>query len=913
MVASPSTPAAVEQTPQPHPMVPVPDAVRIVLHETARILWETHSGLTDQVVAVRRPADCHCLIGRTLRQDVVQRDPGYPPYRASVMDGYAIQGRSTGDDASHSPAADGLGAANDETWTHRVVDKVFAGDSIKTCAPNPNERVLTTTTTTTTGGPTTTTTTTTPRAVGGVAKDDDVRQPDLLDKVFETAEAFVCGGRAMDIWKGAGDGVLDSFQSAKSGAHQALHGTAQTFDAICEQTESYLLGGRTNRTTVANGTVLNEADPTPLDVICEQGESVVCSGQNTTITPPNDISQKNGIVLVTCGHDKNEVMTKPSPTSTLDDSNATPKWEEAKSVQEKKTSVNSVSLPLDVADDASTATTSTTSLLPMTHYVTTGAIVPDGYDRVVPMEECTVSSDGRYVRIRNVDMVKGSTKNAWIRPCGFDSPAGSVVLPAGHVIRAMSLGLILQSGVTHVHVRQPVTVGVLSTGNELEDDDEASSSSDAWVARQHGKIPDVNRPVLMNLLSSWGYCKVVDLGIARDSSKEQLGKRIQEAAKNCQIILTTGGISMGESDIVEDVLLNHLNARWHFGRLNMKPGKPTTLFTLPNDRLVFCLPGNPVSAAVCAELLVRPCLHLWFHGPDASPDNYGDSLDEQLRRTVENAWAPPELQVALNHDIKLDMERPEYHRVILDPGRGTSCAGYKATSTGIQQSSRLMSMRDAHGLMVLPKGTKEKPNALAGESYTVLWLGKDDESLWLPQVRVRSSGQLTNTSKAYTVGVILLGENNRTGRSKTDLLTHLSHRIAAALSGSKSGSVSTSCAHVFDGPLDESLYALLCESKVDIVVLVTSLAESFANHTMVANWLRLRLSKLADAMALQIRRGASSQDSQAAMYENVVGYLPENGGSMVVLLSDHGLEGGLGLVRGLIKHALIIASSVVMH
>jgi molybdenum cofactor synthesis domain-containing protein len=551
--------------------------------------------------------------------------------------------------------------------------------------------------------------------------------------------------------------------------------------------------------------------------------------------------------------------------------------------------------------------TITTSDDPPAHYVTTGAIVPDQYDCVVPIEECQLSSDGVFVVVEKESLIK----NKWIRPPGCDIPGGSIVLKSGHKIDAVSLGLLLQSGVQEVEVVCPLVVGVLSTGNELDVND--TSSTDHWAERQLGKIPDVNRPMLLSLLGdTWGACcRVVDLGIAVDSDRRELARVLETAVLGCHVIVTTGGISVGETDIVEDVLVNDLKGRLHFGRLHMKPGKPTTFMTLPveneRDRIVFCMPGNPVSAAVCTHLLVRPCLELLFHGPASSPDNYGDSLDEQIRRTVANSWVHSEFEAQLTHDIALDVERPEYARVVVQRSASDS---YQATTTGVQRSSRLMSMRDAVGLIVLPQGSKTRPKALAGETYLVLQIDNCDSSL--PQINVQASRHLSKPFKSFLVAVVVLSlREAQAKRTGTERMSELADRVASALSGSKSGSVTTIGCEEYEGPMNESFKCYLAEKgrEADVVIILSSTPKgSFRRHSAAAAYIRSILAKPADSMALQVRRGSAAKNSGSAIFETVIGYFPvDEIGFLVVLLAEMGLEGGLGNVRGLVKHAIQIA------
>jgi len=150
---------------------------------------------------------------------------------------------------------------------------------------------------------------------------------------------------------------------------------------------------------------------------------------------------------------------------------------------------------------------------------------------------------------------------------------------------------------------------------------------------------------------------------------------------------------------------------------NMKPGKPTTFLSteLAADskmRLIFAMPGNPVSAMVCTELLIRPCLDMMHLG----------AIGESVKSMVNNAQIHAEVSATLRQSVQLDMSRPEYHRVKL--GYVINKLGHLelvADSTGVQRSSRLMSMLDADGLMMLPQGVKgDTPRAEVGESFTVL-------------------------------------------------------------------------------------------------------------------------------------------------------------------------------------------------
>ncbi len=539
----------------------------------------------------------------------------------------------------------------------------------------------------------------------------------------------------------------------------------------------------------------------------------------------------------------------------------------------------------------------TNESLPPAYYVTTGAIVPDTFDCIVPFEECVVSKDGSLLHIQSNATIQ---EWKWIRRIGSDIPAGFVVLARGHTLDPVAIGLIRQSGVQQVKLLSPLTVGVLSTGNEL-----MPECLDANSCSSLGRIPDVNRPILLSLLSSSGTCQAVDLGVARDDDIPSLVSTLRSAMDTCDVIISTGGISMGESDVVEQALVDYLGGKLHFGRLHMKPGKPTTFCTIPHNfehfaskRLVFALPGNPVSATVCAQLLVRPCLDMYFSGGDVSADSHGESVADQVHRLVSNAWVHPEMQAVLSHDVKLDVERPEYHRVTIKTLPNGMC---EATSTGIQQSSRLMSLRDAEGLLILPQAVPDRLTAKSGESYTLLVLRNDKRK----RVQVRDSLHLSvKKSKSFSVGIVAVVAPD----AQNVDLSSLSDSVQKALSGSRSGNVSVISARTFSGSPDDLFSFILLEQNADVLVATYSaFAGSFRHHLDVNSELRKHLTKVADAMALQARWGAAGQDASCAAIETLVGYVPNGRGFMLICLSEMGVVGGLENVRGLLKHALTVA------
>ena len=275
-------------------------------------------------------------------------------------------------------------------------------------------------------------------------------------------------------------------------------------------------------------------------------------------------------------------------------------------------------------------------------------------------------------------------------------------------------------------------------------------------------------------------------------------------------------------------------------------------------------------------------------------DNTED-LENKLRQITNNAFIHPEVEAKLSHDVKLDAHRPEYHRVVIEKQDDGS---FEASTTGVQRSSRLLSCRDAQALLALPVGGTDTPKALKGEKFPVLFLS---ENHGITQCRVKDSLK-AREAKVAVVEVLPKGMENLSS------LDSSCDQIKKALSGSKSGKVSIVSKKVFSGDLND-LYTFATDSNnADFVVLICmSFEGSFQYHLDVSACLRDRLLKPADALASQARQGAATESPTAALFEAIVGYAPENEGAMVVCLSDRGMQGGLGNIRGLLKHALNVA------
>ncbi len=310
--------------------------------------------------------------------------------------------------------------------------------------------------------------------------------------------------------------------------------------------------------------------------------------------------------------------------------------------------------------------------------VTTGAPIPPGADAVIMVEFSEVR-DG-FVRFR-----RRVEPGADIRPPGQDIAQGQRVVAAGTVLGPAEIGLLATVGATAVRVYRRPRVGVMSTGNELVQPDEQPGP---------GQIRDANRFSLMAAVRNAG-AEAFDMGLAPDTL-EALEAFVREGLEKYDVIVTSGGVSMGELDLVKP-LLERLGTV-HFGRVSVKPGKPVT-FATALGKHVFAMPGFPVSSLVAFEVFARPALLLMAGWPA-----------ERVER--------PRVPAVLDHDVHHTAARTEYQRAVVrfnrDDGR------FHATTTGFQGSGRLLSMVGANALLELPEG---RDHFRAGDVVEALLVG----------------------------------------------------------------------------------------------------------------------------------------------------------------------------------------------
>ncbi|KAG8747435.1 hypothetical protein FRC10_001106 [Ceratobasidium sp. 414] len=341
--------------------------------------------------------------------------------------------------------------------------------------------------------------------------------------------------------------------------------------------------------------------------------------------------------------------------------------------------------------------------------INTGAPLPLGTNAVIMVEDTRVESqftteEGEEGEEKTIELLAEVYAGENVRKAGSDVRAGDRVLAAGDVITGLGgeIGTLAFIGRKQVAVYKKPIVALLSTGNELVDlqNESPQNNTEQWAG-----VWDTNRPSLKAALEGLGY-QVVDLGIVHDNIEAHLNA-MTTGLIQADVLITTGGTSMGASDLLKPLLERHLKGTIHFGRVAMKPGKPTTFASVPSpvhggrDRLVFGLPGNPASALVTFYIFVLPALRKLG----------GWKID-----TAEL----PRLAVELTESLPLD-PRPEFHRVHVR----ITPSGLKAFSTGGQRSSRVASLAGANGLVCLPALVEGGPKVLdKGETAEVVMIGE---------------------------------------------------------------------------------------------------------------------------------------------------------------------------------------------
>lgn len=291
----------------------------------------------------------------------------------------------------------------------------------------------------------------------------------------------------------------------------------------------------------------------------------------------------------------------------------------------------------------------------------TGAVLPAQADSVIMQEQ--VQADGQAIHFP-----ANTLSRQYIREIGEDIKQGGLLYAAPKKLNAIDLGLLASAGIYELSVKRPVKIAFFSTGDEL---------TALGQPLEAGEIYDSNRYILSGLLTDAGHC-VTDMGVIADN-KQLLEDSFITAAKNHDVIITTGGASVGEADYVKEILARC--GEVNFWKIAIKPGKPLA-FGKIGSCYFFGLPGNPVSVIVTYQHIVTPALKQLSGAPD--------SKSLQLTATCTTA-------------LKKAPGRQEYQRGILTQNDNGE---FFVASSGKQGSHILSSISRANCYIVLPAECK---------------------------------------------------------------------------------------------------------------------------------------------------------------------------------------------------------------
>ena len=307
--------------------------------------------------------------------------------------------------------------------------------------------------------------------------------------------------------------------------------------------------------------------------------------------------------------------------------------------------------------------------------IMTGAVIPSGADSVVPQERAKASGD----RVAVASLPKKGTN---LRRAGEDLRKGEPALKRGQLLRPAEIGMTASLGIGEVSAYRKLRVAFFSTGDEL---------APIGQPLAPGQIYDSNRYTLFGMLTRLG-CEVLDMGVIRDKP-EDVEQAFLQAAETADVVMTSGGVSVGEADYVKQIL--DKLGQVLFWKIAMKPGRPLAYGKIGTAHF-FGLPGNPVAVMVTFYQFVRDALLL---------------LQGQTR------VAPlPTLKVTCTSPIKKSPGRTEFQRGILSQGTDGQ---WTVRTTGDQGSGILSSMSQADCFIILPT---DQGNIAAGAVVDVQML-----------------------------------------------------------------------------------------------------------------------------------------------------------------------------------------------
>ena len=309
--------------------------------------------------------------------------------------------------------------------------------------------------------------------------------------------------------------------------------------------------------------------------------------------------------------------------------------------------------------------------------IMTGAPIPAGADAVVQFED--TDEEVRQTTSDTIGILCEARSGLNIRKAGEDITEGSLVLSKGTTLTPSAIGVLASLGLSTAKVIRRPVVAILATGDELVDIDQPLPP---------GKIHNSNTYSLAALTQYYGAVPKI-LGIARDN-EESLSAKLHEGLSS-DMLITSGGVSMGDYDVVKDILAKE--GEIAFWRIRMKPGKPLAFGTIRGVPHLG-LPGNPVSSMITFELFARPAI---------------------LKMMGKKNWSRPTIEAVLEDPVTNRDGRRIFARAVVERRDNQ----YFARLTGPQGSGILTSMAQANGLAIIPEN---KPGVSAGETVQVILL-----------------------------------------------------------------------------------------------------------------------------------------------------------------------------------------------
>jgi len=293
--------------------------------------------------------------------------------------------------------------------------------------------------------------------------------------------------------------------------------------------------------------------------------------------------------------------------------------------------------------------------------IMTGGVVPEGADTVVMQERAKAAG-------KSITFAGGQKVGQNVREAGEDLKSGSIALRRGRIVRAAELGLIASLGIGEISVYRPLRVAFFSTGDELKS---------IGTTLGEGEIYDSNRYTLYGMLTRLG-CDVLDMGVIRDDP-ELIERAFEKAAASADVVITSGGVSVGEADFVKSMLAKL--GEVVFWKIAMKPGRPLAYGKIGSAHF-FGLPGNPVSVMVTFYQFVRDALLVLMGAHPVEP--------------------VPTFRATCTSMLKKAPGRTEFQRGILTQAPDGTLT---VRPTGEQGSGILKSMSDANCFIILGDDT----------------------------------------------------------------------------------------------------------------------------------------------------------------------------------------------------------------